>query len=184
MTLGVDNFSINKNNKTMKYLQTTIILTILIIILTGCSENTQTTGTSDIETYEAVVYIDNDKQLDRDDYLKATVVSSTEDVGQSVRLDAEGFPEGIPPRQRFYIEYISQWTLVVTDYGTERPAFDTQYNQVELHTLKELNYPIATTDRGEFDYSEMLEDRGKIAPPINVGDQFYATTGNGKITSI
>ena len=156
----------------------------LAILLIGCTQSNQTTGTPDIETHDAVVYIDSHEQLDRDDYMQATVVSASKDIGKDIRIDVEGFPEGVIPRQRFYIEFIDQWTKVVTDYGTERPAFEYVYSEVERHELKDLQYPIATTDKGEYSYSGMLKARGNIAPSFGIGSVFYATTEDGKITSI
>ena len=159
-----------------------IILICLLFI--GCRETNHSIGTADIEIYDAVVYIDSHEQLDRDDYLKATVVSASKDIGEDVKIDVEGFPEGVIPRQRFYIEFIDQWTKVVTDYGTERPPFEYVYSEVERYELKDLQYPIATTDKGEYSYSDMLKARGNIAPSFGVGSVFYATTEDGKITSI
>ena len=159
-----------------------IILTSLLLI--GCTDSKQSVGTPEIETEEAIVYINNYKELNRKHYMKATVVSASKDIGEDIRIDVEGFPKGVIPRQRFYIEFIDQWTKVVTDYGTERPAFEYVYSEVERHELKDLQYPIATTDKGEYSYSGMLKARDNIAPSFGIGSVFYATTEDGKITSI
>ena len=162
-----------------------LLLTLSVLLfVTGCSDSPQSTGAPYIQTHDAVIYIDSHEQIDRDDYMQATVVSASKDIGEHIRIDVEGFPQGVVPRQRFYIEFFDQWTKVVTDYGTERPAFEYVYSDVERHELKDLKYPIATTDKGEYSYSNMLKSRDNIAPSFGIGSVFYATTEDGKITSI
>jgi len=161
-----------------------IILILFTVFMFGCIDSTETLMSVETETEKAVVYIKNYKQLERDDYLQAITVNATKDIGREIRIDVEGFPEGVIPRQRFYIEFIDQWTKVVIDYGTERPAFEYVYSEVERHELKDLQYPIATTDKGEYSYSDMLKARDNITPSFGIGSVFYATIKDGKIMSI